>query len=161
MSGPFIIVAVARNGVIGRDGDLPWRISEDLRHFKRTTMGHALIMGRRTWDSIGRPLPGRRSIVVTRNPRFEAPGATVVHSFEDAVQQAISGGDPSPAVIGGASLYKAALPLATRIEWTEVDRDVAGDTFFPAWDRSGWTESARVPGNTPDVTFCTWVRRTD
>jgi dihydrofolate reductase len=160
MTGPTLVVAVSRNGVIGRDGDLPWRIQEDLRHFKRVTMGHAIIMGRRTWDSIGRPLPGRRSIVVTRNPAFEAPGADVVHSLTDALSLAQNGGDNAPCIIGGASLYQEALQHAVRVEWTEVDRDVDGDTFFPDWDRTGWVETARVPAtHTPNVTFCTWERR--
>ena len=158
MSGPTLVVAVARNGVIGRDGDLPWRISEDLRHFKRTTMGHALIMGRRTWDSIGVPLPGRHSIVVTRNRDLNAPGAEVVHSLAEALAAAAAWGDDAPCIIGGASLYREGLGLARRVVWTEVDREVEGDTFFPAWDRTGWTETARVPGRTEGVTFCTWER---
>lgn len=159
MSGATLVVAVGNNGVIGRDGDLPWRIREDLRHFKKVTMGHAIIMGRRTWDSIGKPLPGRRSIVVTRNRSFEAPGATVVHSLPDALAAARAGGDQAPCIIGGASLYAEGLTLADRIEWTEVDRDTDGDTFFPAWDRVGWVQTARVPGQTPGVTFCTWERQ--
>ena len=157
-SGPTLVVAVGPGGVIGHQGDLPWRISEDLRHFKRITMGHAMIMGRRTWDSIGRPLPGRRSIVLSRNRGFTADGAEVVHSFADALTLATAGGDPEPCVIGGATVYALALPHAARIEWTEVERAVEGDTFFPPWDRSGWTETARVPGRTPGVTFSTWQR---
>ena len=159
MSGLTIVVAVGTGGVIGRDGDLPWRIREDLRHFKRITMGHTIIMGRRTWDSIGRPLPGRQSVVITRNRDFDAPGAVVVHSLEDAIQQARANGDAAPCIIGGASIYAAALPRAARVEWTEVDQAVDGDTFFPDWDRSGWVETARVAGQTPGVTFCTWQRR--
>ena len=158
MKGVTIVVAVGNGGVIGRDGDLPWRIREDLQHFKRITMGHTIIMGRRTWDSIGRPLPGRRSVVITRNPHFEAPGADVVHSLDAAIALARSAGDSAPCIIGGASIYAEALPFTDCIEWTEVDRSVDGDTFIPAWDRSGWTETAREPGKTPGVTFCTWRR---
>ncbi|HCH63783.1 MAG: diacylglycerol kinase [Deltaproteobacteria bacterium] len=159
MSELTMVVAVGPGGVIGRDGDLPWRIREDLRHFKRITMGHTIIMGRRTWDSIGRPLPGRQSVVLTRNRTFAAPGAHVVHSLADALALAEAAGDDAPCIIGGAALYAEALPLATRMEWTEVDQAVEGDTFFPPWDRTDWTETARVPGQTPGVTFCTWRRR--
>ena len=159
MSDLTIVVAVGPGGVIGRDGDLPWRIREDLQHFKRITMGHTIIMGRRTWDSIGRPLPGRRSVVLTRNREFAAPGADVVHSLTEAIALATTAGDPAPCIIGGAAIYAEALPMATCIELTEVDREVEGDTVFPDWDRSDWTETARVPGKTPGVTFCTWQRR--
>ena len=144
--GPLLlalVVAMAKGRVIGKDGGLPWHIPEDLRHFRRVTMGHAILMGRKTWDSIGRPLPGRRNIVITRNRELQLEGAEVVHSLEEAVALARDGGDSEPRVIGGASLYEAALPLATRIYLTEVDMEVEGDTFFPGLDESQWRESER------------------
>lgn len=125
-----------RNRVIGRDNALPWKLPEELAHFKRVTMGHPVIMGRRTWESIGRPLPGRHNIVVTRNPGYEAPGCTVVGSLDAAWKAA---GDAQEAcVIGGTSLFEEALPVADRIHLTEVEAEVAGDTWFPEFDRSEW-----------------------
>ena len=113
-----LICAMATNGVIGRNNGLPWHLPEDLRYFKATTMGHAIIMGRKTWESIGRPLPGRTSIVVTGNPSYQADGAKVVHSVEQAVQlaQALAeiDGSSEAFVIGGAALYAAAMPVASR-----------------------------------------------
>ncbi len=129
---------MARNRVIGRDNHLPWRLPADLAYFKQVTMGHPVIMGRRTWESIGRPLPGRQNIVVSRNPDYSAPGATVVGSLDDAWRAA---GDVDEAcVIGGTSLFAEALPLADRIHLTEVDAEVEGDTYFPPFDRSQWVE---------------------
>ena len=140
-----LVVARARNGVIGRDNRLPWRLPADLAYFKKVTMGHPVIMGRCTWESIGRPLPGRRNIVVSRNPRYEAPGATVVRSLDEAWREAE--GAEEACVIGGTSLFEEALPVADRIHLTEVEAEVPGDTWFPAFDRSGWTERevARQP----------------
>ena len=140
-----LVVARARNGVIGRDNRLPWRLPADLAYFKKVTMGHPVIMGRRTWESIGRPLPGRHNIVVTRNPAYRAEGATVVGSLGDAWEAA---GDAAEAcVIGGTSLFAEALPIADRIHLTEVEADVPGDTWFPEFDRSQWVERevARQP----------------
>ena len=117
--GLALIVAVSRNGVIGRDGDLPWHIPEDLKHFRRNTVGHSIIMGRKTWDSIGRPLPKRRSIVVTRQQDLVIDGAEVVHSLEEALELAWQS-DCEPRVIGGATLYSAAFPGATRRALFEV-----------------------------------------
>jgi dihydrofolate reductase len=131
-----LIVARARNGVIGRGGTLPWRLPEELAHFKRTTMGHPIVMGRRTWASIGRPLPGRRSIVVSRNRSFTAPGAEVVPSLDAALEAA--GDVPEVFVIGGAELYAAAAPRAQRMIVTEIDADFEGDTVFPAPDPRDW-----------------------
>ena len=145
--------------VIGVDGDLPWHISEDLRHFKRVTMGHAILMGRVTWESIGRPLPGRRSIVVSRNPDLRIEGAEVVHSVEDAISLAREGGDALPFIIGGAGLYTSALPYVTHIHLTEVDREVDGDTFFPELDPDSWIEVERTAGETPGLSFVTLERR--
>jgi len=153
-----LIVAVAENGVIGKDGDLPWRLPGDLKHFRRTTLGHAVIMGRATWESLPKPLAKRRNIVVTRNRDYVADGAEVVHSFEDAVTLARTT-DPEPFVIGGASLYAAALPLATRLVISEVHREVDGDTWFPPFDRDAFTEASRVEGEHFDVV--TWVRDVD
>jgi dihydrofolate reductase len=138
-----LVVAIAKGRVIGKDGGLPWHIPEDLRHFRRVTMGHAILMGRKTWDSIGRALPGRRNIVITRNRGLKLEGADVVHSLEEAVALAREEGDSEPRVIGGASLYEAALPLATRIYLTEVDLEVEGDTFFPELEQSRWRETDR------------------
>lgn len=143
-----LIVAVARNGVIGRNGDLPWRLSSDLKLFRRLTMGKPIIMGRRTWDTLHRkPLDGRDNIVVTRDRSFRPAGATVVHSIKDAIaagrKAAAAGGAEEIMVIGGAEIYRAALPCAGRLYWTEVDADPEGDTHFPATDRSAWREVRR------------------
>ena len=133
-----LVVAKARNGVIGRDNRLPWRLPADLAYFKRVTMGHPVIMGRHTWESIGKPLPGRQNIVVSRNRGYHAEGATVVGSLDEAWRAA---GDAEEAcVIGGTSLFAEALPQADRIHLTEVEAEVPGDTWFPAFDRSQWTE---------------------
>ncbi len=136
-----LIVARARNGVIGRDNALPWRLPEDLAHFKRTTMGHPIIMGRKTWDSIGRPLPGRRNIVVTRDAGWTAEGAERVASIREAV--ASCAGVSAAFVIGGAQIYRAALPLADALDVTEIDRDIDGDTLFPPIDSREWIETSR------------------
>ncbi len=150
--GLAIVVAVARNGVIGKDGGLPWRLPEDLKHFRAVTTGHAIVMGRKTWDSIGRPLPQRRSIVVTRDPTFAAVGAEVAHDLGVALDLAFAT-DDEPRVIGGGQIYAAALPLATALYLTEVDQDVDGDVFFPTVDRAAFREVARRTGETPGVTF--------
>jgi dihydrofolate reductase len=134
-----LVVAMARNRVIGRDNALPWRLPADLAYFKRVTMGHPVIMGRRTHESIGRPLPGRMNIVVSRNPGYSAPGCIVVPSLEAA--WAAAGDAEEVAVIGGTSLFEAALPGADRIHLTEVDAEVPGDTWFPEFDRSEWAET--------------------
>ena len=133
-----LVVAVARNGVIGRDNRLPWRLPDEIAYFKRVTMGNPVIMGRRTWESIGKPLPGRRNIVVTRQRGFEAPGCTVVHSLDEAWKAAE--GAEEACVIGGTTLFEESLPTAERIHYTEVEADIEGDTFFPPFDRSQWSE---------------------
>jgi dihydrofolate reductase len=138
-----LIVAADRRGVIGRGGSLPWHLPNDLKRFKSLTMGKPIVMGRRTWDSIGRALPGRHSIVVTRQPRLEIDGATVVHSLEDALRAA--GPVPEVCVIGGADIFRLALPLANRVELTVVEAEVAGDTYLPALDPREWLEAAREP----------------
>ncbi|MBL8489362.1 MAG: dihydrofolate reductase [Rhodocyclaceae bacterium] len=152
-----LIAAVARNGTIGRDNALPWRLPEDLRRFKALTMGHAMIMGRRTWESLGRPLPGRRHLVVTHDRGYRADGIQVVHSMPEAM--AAAGEDAY--VIGGANLYAQALPLVDRLELTEIDADVPGDAFFPAFDRDAWRETAREAHRSAgglDFAFVTLVR---
>ena len=151
-----LIVAVARNGVIGRDGDLPWHVSEDLAHFKKTTSGHAIIMGRKTHESIGRALPKRRNIVVTRSGNaFE--GCETAASFDEAMALARTT-DPCPFVIGGASLYEEALPLATELHLTMIDQDVEGDTYFPT-QLPDFEEVESRPGKTRGVTFRVLRRR--
>lgn len=152
-----LVVAVADDGAIGLRGRLPWRIPEDLKHFKRATMGHAIIMGRKTWDEVGRPLPGRRNIVVSRQAGLRLEGAEVVGSLEAAIALARQT-DPEPCVIGGSAIYAEALPLATKILLTEVHREVEADTFFPPFDRSAWRETARRRGETEDVEFVTLER---
>lgn len=144
-----IVVAWARRRVIGRDNALPWRLPEDLRHFKATTTGHAIVMGRRTFDSIGRALPGRRTIVVTRDPRWHADGCERVGSVAEAIALARTPGDPSIAVdevfvVGGEQIYREALPIADRIVLTEIGLDVDGDAFFPALDPGDWVEASRI-----------------
>lgn len=148
MSLPVVlVVAVARNGVIGRAGGLPWHQSADLKRFKAVTMGKPIIMGRRTWDSIGRPLPGRTSIVVSRDPSFAPPGAVVARSLEEAIaaagQDARRRGAAEIAVIGGHALFRDALPLASRLYLTEVDAAPEGDVGFPAIDPAEWREVRR------------------
>lgn len=138
----ILIAAVGSNGVIGRDNDLPWRIREDLQHFKQVTLGHTLVMGRKTYDSIGRPLPGRRTVVVTRQPDWSAAGVEAANDLETALKLA-DGKDVY--VAGGGEIYRAALPYADRLELTEVDQSPAGDVTFPVFDRSHWLETARVP----------------
>ena len=133
-----LVVAVARNGVIGRDNQLPWRLPDDLAYFKRVTLDHPVIMGRRTYQSIGRALAGRENIVVTRDRDFHAPGCLVVASLDEAWKAARDA--PEVCVIGGTSLFREALPIADRIHLTEVEAEVPGDTFFPRFDRSEWTE---------------------
>jgi dihydrofolate reductase len=142
-----IIAAVAENGVIGRDGDLPWRLSSDLRRFKEITLGKPVVMGRKTWDSIGRPLPGRANIVVSRNADFVADGADVAADIDAALEiarrRAAETGADEIFVIGGAALYEAALGLAGRLYLTEVQAAVSGDTHFPDVDCALWREIAR------------------
>jgi len=142
-----LIFARARNGVIGRDGGMPWHLPEDLAHFKRVTAGCPVIMGRKTWDSLParfRPLPGRCNIVVTRQARWQADGAQTAHSLEDALREAGATHPPPPEVwvIGGAELYRLALPLAARAVITELALDVDGDTHAPVMG-DDWVETAR------------------
>lgn len=136
-----IIVAMDRNGLIGAESRLPWRLSADLRRFKALTMGKPIIMGRKTHESIGRPLPGRVNVVVSANPDYRADGCTVCDSLQSALQ-AVDDHD-EVFVIGGASLYEPVLLFADRIYLTEVHAALEGDTWFPSWDRSQWQELER------------------
>jgi len=132
-----LIVAVAENGVIGCKGDLPWHLSADLKRFKRLTMGHAIVMGRKTWESIGRPLPGRTMLVVSRQADYQADGVQVVDSWDNAIAHA---SEEELFVIGGAEIYRQALPKANRLYLTRVLATVEGDTYFPEIDLSVWNQ---------------------
>jgi dihydrofolate reductase len=135
-----LVVARARNGVIGRDGTLPWHLPDDLRHFKAVTMGMPMIMGRRTFESLPGLLPGRRHIVLTRDPQWSAEGAEVAHNVDEAISIADA---PKISVIGGAEVFALFTPIADAIELTEIDADVEGDTFLPRPDGAAWREAAR------------------
>lgn len=137
----YLVAAVAANGIIGVNGDLPWRLPEDLAHFKRLTLGHPVVMGRRTWESLKGPLPGRENIVVTRTPGYDAPGAAVAGSLEAAL--ALCLGEPVAFVIGGRRLFAESLPIAAGLVMTEIHKDFEGDTRFPEYDRSRWRETQR------------------
>ena len=136
-----LIAAVAANGVIGDRNRLPWRLPEDLAHFRALTTGHAVIMGRKTWESLGSPLPNRQNIVVSRNPRYHAAGAEVVATLDAAL--ALVRLPPPAFCIGGGELYRIALPRADFLDLTEIDRDFPGDATFPPFDPAGWRESSR------------------
>ena len=152
-----MVVAIGDDGAIGKDGKVPWRIPEDLKHFKTVTMGHAIVMGRKTWDEVGKPLPGRRNLVVSRQPGLALEGAEVFRTLDDAIAAARTT-DPEPHIIGGSTIYAAAMPLATRIYLTEVHRVVDADTFFPPFDRSVWREVERRAAETEGVEFVTLER---
>ena len=156
----FLVVAVAANGVIGRDGAMPWHLPNDLRHFKAMTTGKPMIMGRKTFESLPGLLPGRRHIVLTRDVAWAEDGAEVAHSPEEAIALANA---PHIAVIGGAEIYRQFLPHADRIEWTEVAAEPEGDTRFPDFDRSAWIEAARedhpADGRLPGFAFVTLLRK--
>lgn len=143
MASPIIqlVVAYSSNRVIGQNGQLPWRLPSDLAHFKRVTMGKPIIMGRKTWDSLGRPLPGRPNLVVSRNRALEAAGARVFDSLDQAIT-ACEQAD-TVCIIGGEQLFRLALPRADEIIATEVHADIEGDTWFPPLEAGGWTETER------------------
>lgn len=145
-----IVVAVARNGVIGRDQGMPWRVPSDLKHFRRTTLGRPIVMGRKTYESLGKPLDGRTNIVVTRDAAFSAEGVRVAASFEEALSlaRAIAAADGVGEVIvgGGGQIYREALPVADRIVMTEIDLAPDGTTTFPPLDPATWREVSRQPG---------------
>ena len=138
-----LIVAMAENRVIGRNNDLPWKIPEDLKHFKALTMGKPIIMGRKTFESIGRPLPGRTNIVITRNDDWDAEGVNIVDTVEAAIDEAAEEGAEEAMIIGGAAIYEQTLDLADRIYLTEVMDEFEGDTFFPDLDEGQWGEVER------------------
>jgi dihydrofolate reductase len=154
-----LIVAMSESGVIGVENRLPWRLPADLQRFKRLTLGHHIIMGRRTWDSIGRVLPGRTSVVVTRNRDFVAPaGVIVTHSLDEALVACT--GDDEPFVIGGAELFRQALDIAKRIHLTVIENEFPGDARFPALDRARWqlqSSERHSDGDWP-YRFELWVR---
>jgi dihydrofolate reductase len=137
----YLVAAVAANRIIGANGALPWRLPEDMRFFKELTLGHPIIMGRRTWESLKGPLPGRENIVVTATRGYDAPGAAVAGSLEAALAFCV--GEPVAFVIGGSRLFEEALPIAAGLVLTEIHRDFAGDTWFPQFDRSQWREAQR------------------
>ena len=153
-----LIVAVGSNGVIGADNAMPWHLPEDFAFFKRTTMGHTLVMGRRTFDSIGRPLPGRHTVVITRQPTWTFAGVATAHSLAEALDLAGRHG-PAPEVFvaGGAQVYADAMPLADRLLVTEVDQAPVGDATFPTIDEAVWEETSRVPGD--GLAWVTYERR--
>ena len=158
-----LVAAIARGGVIGRENAIPWRIPEDVAHFRALTMGHPVVMGRRTWDSIPdrfRPLPGRRNVVVTRNPAWRAERAERVGSLDEAL--GLLAGEEQVFVIGGAELYAAARPAADELVLTEIDLTAAGDVLFPRWDPGAFEEVRREEHVSADGTafsFVTYARR--
>lgn len=151
-----LVAAVADNGVIGVDGDIPWHRPDDFAHFKAVTWGHTLVMGRATYDSIGRPLPGRTTVVITRDIDWSAEGVLVAHSFEAALE--LASDLPGEAMVaGGAQIYALAMPYADQQVLTEMHLSPEGDTRYPDWDRSEWIETKRVAGDGLD--FVWWHRR--
>lgn len=169
MSQPKVVLvaAVAENGVIGRGGTLPWRLKSDMQHFRRLTIGRPVVMGRKTYESIGKPLKDRTNIVITRDSGFAADGVVVANSLKTAMdmarEDARQRGADSIAIIGGAGIFSDCLALADRLEITLVHAAPAGDTFFPSIDHTMWREIARVrqdaaPGDDADVSFITYER---
>ncbi len=152
-----LIVAMSRDGTIGDKGKIPWHLSEDLRRFKQVTMGCPIIMGRKTYESIGKPLPGRENIILTRNVRFEAPDGTIIFSnLDEAITYCRAKNTSQIFVIGGSEVYRQALPIADRLLLTRVHRDVRGDKKFPEYDSSLWREISRAEGE--ECTFIEYVR---
>ncbi|KAA1178882.1 dihydrofolate reductase [Rhizobium tropici] len=163
-----IVVAVSRNGIIGREGDMPWRLSSDLKRFKALTLGKPVIMGRKTFQSIGRPLPGRPNIVITRDPGFSAEGIAVVHSLEEGIEAASRLARESDVdeicILGGGEIYRQAIGVADRLLITHVEADVEGDTAFPAIDPAIWQAESElaVPAGEKDTyptRFVSYFRR--
>lgn len=134
------IVAAARNRVIGKNNQIPWYLSSDLKYFKRTTLNHHVIMGRKSFLSIGRPLPKRTNIIITRNPYFAASGCLVSPSVEEALGIALDNGETEAFIIGGGQIYELSMPLLDRIYLTEVDAEPEGDVFFPDFDKTQWNQ---------------------
>ena len=164
VSKPLVsqVVAMARDGVIGLDNAMPWHLPDDLKRFKALTMGKPMLMGRKTFEAIGKPLPGRTSLVLTRDLAWQAAGVTVVHSVDEALKLAALA--PELCVVGGAEIYKLTLPATDRIYLTRIHASIAGDTVFPALDTSQWRETERVEHPADDrhaypMTFSTLERR--
>jgi dihydrofolate reductase len=156
------VVAMARDGVIGRDNAMPWHLPDDLKHFKTLTMGKPMLMGRKTFAAIGKPLPGRTSLVLTRDPSWQAPNVIAVRSIDDAFQKI--GDAPELCVVGGAEIYRLTLPLTRRIHLTRIHANIPGDTVFPALDISEWRETERIEHPADErhayaMTFSTLERR--
>ena len=148
-----LIAALSENKVIGKNNDLPWSLPDDMKYFMQTTKNHHVIMGRKNYDSIPekfRPLPHRTNLVVTRQKEFVAPGCTVVHSLESALALALNANELEVFVIGGSEIYKHALPLANKLYLTEINAHIAGDVFFPPFDKNNWVEASRIK-HTPDA----------
>jgi dihydrofolate reductase len=153
-----LIVAISENGIIGDKGKIPWHISNDLKRFKRLTMGHPIIMGRKTYESIGKPLPGRTNIVLTQSPNFTAPSEVLIFaSLNAALDHCRTQNAESAFIIGGNKVYEAALPLTDKLFITEVHQHINGDTNFPDYDRAEWIEIARE--DKPECSFIEYVRQ--
>lgn len=157
-----LLFAMGKNHVIGKNNDLPWRLPEDLKWFKQVSTGHTVIMGRKTYESIGKPLPNRKNVIVTNDKEYEAEGCIVTHSIEEALQQ---DGDET-IVIGGAKIYEQVLDDADRLYMTYIDEEFEGDTFFPEYDESEWELTSKEKGikdekNPYDYYFCVYDRKTD
>jgi dihydrofolate reductase len=156
-----IIAALGSDGVLGNRGALIWRLPADLAHFKRVTLGHPILMGRKTWESIGRALPGRRNIVISRQPAYVASGAEVCASLPEALRLCVEA--PDVFVVGGAEIYREALPLARQLWLTEVHASAPGDAYFPAWERADYTEVSRdrhaAEGDAPAFDCVLYARR--
>lgn len=158
----IIVAAYARNRVIGNNNELVWHLPRDFKHFKDLTIGHPIIMGRKTFDSLGKPLPKRTSIIITRDEHYQQEGCIVVHSLEEAIEEA-SSIDEQIFIIGGAEIYRQALPLAHKMYLTEVKASPEGDAYFPQFSTDQWQETARHPyykdeKNEYDFDFVTWER---
>ena len=155
-----LVVAMTKNRVIGRDNQIPWKLVDDLKFFKRITMGKPIIMGRNTYESIGKPLPGRPNIIITRNPEYEVDGAHVVLSIEEAFELAAQLTSPNEdaeiAVIGGAQIFEKILPVADRIYLTQLNTEIDGDVFFPEFSRGDWQEIARENWPATEANPYTW-----
>lgn len=164
MSTPLIqlVVAYSDNRVIGRDNALPWRLPSDLAHFKRSTFGNPIVMGRNTWESLGRPLPGRLNIVISRNPNYQPPGASVYTSLDEALAACAEVSAEKISVIGGEQIFRPALDVADRIVATEIHAEFEGDAWFPALDPQTWEEierQAQPPENGLEFDFVEYARK--
>lgn len=159
-----IIVAKAKNNVIGKDNDLVWNLPADQKYFRNTTMGHYVIMGRKTFESLPKPLPGRVNIIITRNRDYKKEGAVVFNQLEDAFSFASSQGQQEVFILGGGEIYKKTLATVDKLYITEIDADFKGDTFFPEVDKQIWEEKSRIPyqaddNNSYDFDFVIYIRK--